>query len=325
MGVPFLNSYIKRNVTNAAIRRIKLKSLCEKVIAVDISIYMYKFITEDNLMDSMYQMLSLFKYYNIIPVFVFDGKPPVEKNELLEKRVSDKLVAEEKYDSLKKTLDDNNLINRNEILEEMLNLKRRFVRIKWADIRAVQALILAYGAKFVVADGEADELCAKLVTENKAYACLSEDMDLFIYGCDRVLRYLSLTMETCVLYNFNKIINDLKISAADFQLICVISGTDYNINKNYSNINLYKTINYYHQFMKKTDNKQPDFYDWLKTNSNYLDQYGPNHIESIIKIFKFDNFNTDLGYYNFKYDKINKKKIRDIMSKYGFIFMKFLQ
>ena len=325
MGVPFLNSYIKRNVTNAAIRRIKLKSLNEKVIVVDISIYMYKFITEDTLMESMYQMLSLFKYYNIIPVFVFDGKPPVEKNELLEKRVNDKLVAEEKYDCLKKKLENNKLINRNEILEEMLNLKRRFVRIKWSDIRAVQTLILAYGAQFIIADGEADELCAKLVMENNAYACLSEDMDLFIYGCNRVLRYLSLTTETCVLYDFNKIINDLKINRSDFQLICVISGTDYNINKNYSDINLYKTITYYHQYMKIDDNKQMDFYDWLKTNSNYLDQYETNHIKSIMKIFRFGNFNTDLEYFKLKYDKINKKKIRDIMSKYGFIFVKSLQ
>ena len=46
---------------------------------------------------------------------------------------------------------------------------------------------------------EADELCAKLVVK-KAFACLSEDMDMFVYGCPKVLRYLSLLNETVVVY-----------------------------------------------------------------------------------------------------------------------------
>ena len=36
--------------------------------------------------------------------------------------------------------------------------------------------------------GEADELCAKLVIKRYAYACLSEDMDLFVYGCNKIMR-----------------------------------------------------------------------------------------------------------------------------------------
>jgi len=51
--------------------------------------------------------------------------------------------------------------------------------------------MIAYGVSYIDADGEADQLCASLVLKNKVYACLSEDMDLFVYGCPRVLRYLS--------------------------------------------------------------------------------------------------------------------------------------
>ena len=35
----------------------------------------YMTLTKEN----MYLMLSIFRYYNVIPIFVFDGKPPPEK------------------------------------------------------------------------------------------------------------------------------------------------------------------------------------------------------------------------------------------------------
>ena len=42
-------------------------------------------------------MISIFRKYDIIPLFVFDGKPPKEKEDLLIQRKIDKKNAEEKY------------------------------------------------------------------------------------------------------------------------------------------------------------------------------------------------------------------------------------
>lgn len=318
MGVPFLNSYLKRNVLPESIKKIKLESLSGKIIVIDISIYLYRFVTDDTLMESIYYMLSLFQYYNIIPVFIFDGKAPIQKLELLEKREKEKQLAKEKYFKLKSTLEFKS--NKNEILDEMQILKRKFIRLKWSDVKCVQQLIIAFGAKYIIADAEADELCAELVIKNKAYACLSEDMDLLVYGCPRVLRYLSLMGESCVLYDFNKIIDDLKMTKNDFQLICIISGTDYNLNNNYNNINLLKTINYYYQFKTLCVNNN-NFYDWLKDSTNYLIKYDDSDIKSIIDIFSLINFKRDLNNFSFKYDKIDKDKIKEIMKKFGFIFL----
>ena len=64
------------------------------------------------------------------------------------------------------------------------------------------------------------------------YACLSEDMDLFIYGCPRVLRYLSLLNEIVVIYYLDTILKDLDISFIEFKEICILSGTDYNYSTN---------------------------------------------------------------------------------------------
>ena len=69
----------------------------------------------------------------------------------------------------------------------MSELRRTFVKITKRDINAVKQLLDAYGIMHREATGEADELCAALVINKVAYACLSEDTDMFAYGCPRGL------------------------------------------------------------------------------------------------------------------------------------------
>ena len=47
----------------------------------------------------------MLRHYNINPVFVFDGKPPPEKHDLLKQRRLEKKDAENKYAILKNSLD----------------------------------------------------------------------------------------------------------------------------------------------------------------------------------------------------------------------------
>ena len=165
-----------------------------------------------------------------------------------------------------------------------------------------------------MADGEADELCAKMVIENKAYACLSEDMDLFVYGCPRILRYLSLISETFIIYYFDKILMELDMTKENFQMICIISGTDYNININ-SNINLFKTLNYYNLFKKYNYN---DFYDWLLKHTIYLQNYDSINLFKSLNIFSLNNFvlkNYDFLNTN---NSMDKQKIQRLMIPEGF-------
>ena len=94
MGIQYLNTFLKNNTSYHSIKKIELEKLSNKVISVDISIYLYRFLAEEALLENMYIMLSLFRYYNIIPIFVFDGKAPVEKAKLLERRAMEKELSE---------------------------------------------------------------------------------------------------------------------------------------------------------------------------------------------------------------------------------------
>ncbi len=78
MGIKHLNKFL-RDEAQKSIKFISLAELSGKKIAVDISIYMYKYASDGTLLENMYLMLSTMRHYDIVPVFIFDGKPPPEK------------------------------------------------------------------------------------------------------------------------------------------------------------------------------------------------------------------------------------------------------
>ena len=145
-------------------------------------------------------MIGILRKYNIVPLFVFDGKPPKEKEELLKERKKNKKIAEERYIELQNKLINEDIEQNEKIEEEMNKLKKEFIRLHHTDIENVKLLMQSLGVSYIDAPGEADKLCAKIVNKNLAYACLSEDMDMFVYGCKRVLRYLSLLNKTTIIY-----------------------------------------------------------------------------------------------------------------------------
>lgn len=322
MGIKDLNRVLRSNCTSS-IKCIQASDLSGKKIAIDISIYLYKFHAEDALIENIYLMLAMFRYYNIIPIFIFDGKPPTEKKALLAKRRLDKQNAESEYNRLKNKLCENDIDDedKQEIISNMDLLKKQFVYITKDLIEKVKTLIRAYGATYYDAPGEADELCAMLVIKKKVYACLSEDMDMFVYGAPKVLRYMSLMKHTFVCYDMKGILDELNISQKEFREICIISGTDYNsCNSKKTDCTLHSTLKFFKKYKKSTPGSL-SFYDWLLENSNYIQDY-----EMLIKIY--DAFDLSDYSYNLKlFEKVKiangplqKSVFQEILKEYGFIF-----
>ena len=323
MGIRYLNKFLKENCPDS-IRCINMADLSGKRIAVDISIYLYKYEADDTLLESIYLMLSIFQHYNVIPIFIFDGKPPIEKRELLQKRKEDKAQAQDEYNKLKDKL-SSNLDNDDaqDIINTMDQLKKQFIHISRDKIESVKDLIRAWGCTYYDAPCEADELCAMLVTKKKVWACMSEDMDMFVYGCTRVLRYLSLLNHTVVLYDTKEILDNLGISQKELREICVLSGTDYNYISDNNSKNaptLYKTLSYFKKY--HNEKSDIDFYSWLLQKRDYIKDY-----DMLIKIYDmFDlNKNNNSKLKNFENIKIGngpilKDEIKLIIQKEGFIF-----
>lgn len=347
MGIPLLNKIIREkckmsNSDQNAIRLIKFNEITGKTIVIDTSIYMYKFEYNNALIDNMYQLIMFLKHNNITPIFVFDGIAPPEKQKMLQLRKEQKIIAQKKYNELQKKLIQNQNLKKciiedydekQEILTEMDSLKKKFIRLNTEKINEVKKLMKLCGAIYYDAEGESDQLCAKLVLENIAYACLSDDMDMFIYGCPRVLRYMSLLNSTFILYDLTKIIKSFgNIPLSDFKQICIFSGTDYNCN-NLENINidLYKTLDLYNKYKnycsdsKKEYNFGFGFYNWLQENTNYINHDKYNNLIHIFNMFNVDNLNISQynieNIYNNNNSYICKGPIRELLKKHNFIFI----
>jgi len=261
MGIPKLNQLLIEKCSNS-IKDIKLETLINKKIAVDISIYLYKFLSYDDYMEHLYLFLSIFKYYCIIPIFIFDGKPPPEKQALLKRRFSEKYKAYDEYKCLeqnKSEISDKQQLM--EIEKTMNSLKKKMIRITHTHISQAIELINAFGFQHYFAPNEADQLCIYLTTIGKTYATLSDDMDMIVSGCPLVLRNFNMTTHKVLLYDTTNILKDLQLTLQEFRDIVVLSGTDYEISSSFStssrpNIHIRKSFEYYKKYKETVMGKR---------------------------------------------------------------------
>ena len=320
MGIKYLNRFLKENCSKNSIRKINLNQLTSKTIVIDASIYMYKYIAENALIENMYLLISLLLTNNITPLFIFDGKPPPEKYALLQQRKLQKKTAEDKYNELMEQYKNGELEPDKKMLlfQEMKNLKNQFVRLTENNKNKVKELLDAYGVMYYVSPNEADDICAYMVITGKAWACLSDDMDMFVYGCPRVIRNISLLNKTVLFYDTNNILADLCMSEEHFKQILVLSGTDYNI---YEKTDLDTTIELYTKYMKQFVSKKISsnisFYQWIMQTTEYISNI--EKLNNICELFKINHI-KELDEINIILKDRNSKKLHTIMEKEGFVF-----
>jgi DNA excision repair protein ERCC-5 len=153
--------------------------------------------------------------------------------------------------------------NGEELRNAMKQLKKKFVILKQQHIQDAKTLLQAYGVTYYEAPGEADILCANLVSKNIVYACLSEDTDMFVYGCSRVLRYLSLTSSKVILYDFHSILKTLNMDIGEFKQVSIMFGCDYSQDKKATQVEMRSPVtstmtifNSYKMFTKYKDEQK---------------------------------------------------------------------
>ena len=192
MGVRHLNRFLLTQCARG-IYSIGLESLRNKRVVIDMSIYLYKFKISDALESRTKHMLATLINHGIHAICVFDGKPPVLKEPELRRR--------------------------RETVQRP--------RVSFKDVALVKKLVETAGATCIQAPHEADEMCAAMVRSKHAYVCLSDDTDMFVHGCSRVLRNVNFDRGIATMYDLEIILRYLDMPPTDFTQMCVAAGTDY--------------------------------------------------------------------------------------------------
>jgi 5'-3' exonuclease len=276
MGIRSLNKYLYDNCSKASIRKISIEDVRNRTIVIDTSIYIYKYLKDCALEENFEKLIQVFIKYQIRPIFVFDGKSPEQKSELRKERSQNKRDAENEYNS---RIKDEKLSS-----VKLKELRNKFIRVTPTDILMLKKMMNQYNIEFIQAEWEADAVCANYVKSGVAWACLSDDMDMLVYGCGRVIREFSTHSLSGQLYILNTILKELKMSFAAFRDIMIISGTDYNTT-NSTDVSLYRTLSLYKDYLhrKSYGYEYDSFYTWLLKNTDYISDY--NELMKIHKIF----------------------------------------
>ena len=251
---------------------MNISQLAGRTVVIDTYIYIYKYLGEDRMIEHMNALITNLLAHNITPIFVFDGKPPQEKQTLLQQRRMQKKDAEDKYNEILHQL-EMGIEHSREFESQLACLKKQFLRVDHDHIQCVKMIMKHHKVEYVDAEGESDKLCVEYVKSHRAWACMSDDMDMFAYGCPRVVREYCLSRNTVTLYTLKDILTDLKMTMKHFREILVLSGTDYNLDESVTLNESIKWFNEYRKYCAKHRTNSMEFYDWLRRYTKYVKDY----------------------------------------------------
>lgn len=265
-----------------------------KKIAIDISLYLYKFkaISANRWLESFVSLIHSLRKWNVHCIFIYDGQAPIEKLEEQKHRretrakMGDKIeLLEIEIEEYEKTAKIGDLLKEicyttpvslfhkkldpqfdiNIAKEKVARMKGMMISITPDDLLLSQKLFDVLQIPYVKAPGEAENYASHLCKYGKVDAVLSEDTDVLAYGCPIFLTKIDMIEDTIVEINYEKILEETGMTSLQFTDLCIMCECDYNSNipqigyeKSYLLMKEHQTIENvleYLKTVKKSDKK----------------------------------------------------------------------
>lgn len=229
MGVKNLMNLLKSKAPDC-IKQIELQNLNGKIIAKDAYISFYQFLIATNFTKSnktlsdpqgnptahLIGILNNTLTYtknNITAVWVFDGSPPIIKQDTLDKR---KESRQKSYEIMQIAVKEDDVKNINKHAARAWYLSEKV-------IDDAKMLIGLLGQRWVEADNEAEALCAEMCKRGDVDYAWSEDMDSLAFGAPNMLRGNKSLIEI----SLEKALSSLQLTHYQFIDLCILLGCDY--------------------------------------------------------------------------------------------------
>ena len=240
MGIKNFMKWVNRYAPGS-IELTNLDKMSNKVLGVDASLLMYKaelaikgngFEMRNNngkitshLYVSFFSIIRLLKN-NIIPIYVFDGKPNKLKNFVLHRRELKSDSAKLKLNKLKQIKKRTNKIkkdiNKLEIISFDINVSMENDLIKMLDLM---------GIPHIKAKNEADSLLAYMEINKYIDGVISDDTDIIIFGTNNLYKNVSTHVKTTKSsiqhISYEKIIDHMKWKREQLVNLAILLGSDY--------------------------------------------------------------------------------------------------
>ncbi|GAA5989049.1 hypothetical protein JCM11641_002308 [Rhodosporidiobolus odoratus] len=235
MGIKGLTALINDNAPKA-IKQAEMKTLFGRKVAIDASMSIYQFLiavrqqdgqqlmneageTTSHLMGLFYRTIRMVEN-DLKPCYVFDGKPPQLKSNVLKKRFSNRQEAKEDEVEAKET----------GTTEDVDKLNRRQVKVTREHNEECRKLLTLMGIPWVEAPSEAEAQCAELCRGGLVYGAGSEDMDTLTFNSPIVLRHLTFSEARKMpidVISLETVLEGLELTMSQFIDMCMLCGCDY--------------------------------------------------------------------------------------------------
>lgn len=229
MGINGLNNFLKENIPDIN-TKVCLSKFKKHKIAIDTSIYLYKYKYNSNFnfIESFIKQLYRIKLNNITPIYIFDGKPPSEKLNIIKIRKKKKIIIIKKIKLLEEDIQKcTSLLEKIKLNEKIELLKKKLVIITDNDIIILKELFDIIGISYIQSETEADFLCNTLYKNNIIDMVLSEDNDFLVGGTKKLLKNFNMYSNKIILYDLDFILTKLNINNEQWIHFCILMGCDY--------------------------------------------------------------------------------------------------
>ena len=257
MGIHGLTKLIQSKSPDS-IETVSLYKLQGKKVAIDTSIFLYRGLTNirnngDYLKNKDGKVIShiigiinktiQYVELGITPIYIFDGKPPIEKKAVIDKR--NKKAQESKL-----------LVENSTNKEDKLKHEKNTIRAKPHHFNDIRELLKLMGISYIDADGEAEVYASELCRIGYVDYVVTDDLDVLPSGCPNMIRSCldrSIKRSDVVsIINLSKVLDGLKVDMNSFIDMCILCGCDYcptipkvGTVRALKNIQEYKTIESY--------------------------------------------------------------------------------
>ena len=175
-----------------------------------------------HLMGVFYRTTSLLQE-GVLPVWVFDGKPPERKAGTIRQRIAAKEKAESEYQVALAAGD----------LETARRKAAQTSRLTHPMVEEIDELLRALGVPTVAAPSEGEAQAAAMAAAGTVWASASEDYDTLLFGAPRLVRGLAArgrggAAQGAQLIDRDALLSQLGIDGDELIALGVIIGTDFN-------------------------------------------------------------------------------------------------
>ncbi len=284
MGIKSLTKSIQKFYPDS-ITHENLYKLSGKRVAVDASLIIYQQLLKspkgalfknskgqitDHIIGVFYKIMNYISL-NIELIFVFDGKPPENKKECIDKR-------KEKTKKVAESIDENSSV------EDKNRVEKMSIRLTREMINDIKTLLKFMGISYVhPMEGEGEAYASELCRMGYVDYVLTEDMDTLVYGCPRLItncKDKTLKRKDIIsVFDYDKVILGLDLTPEKFIDFCILCGCDYCATvPRIGNVTAYKLIKKYDSIEDIISNTPFNFPD------NYLQLF--NDSKDNFKLFR---------------------------------------